>query len=753
MKCLTKYYMNKGENIANEAIEWLKHADLNVYLISYIMISKHFNLDITICFIQFFANDSINMLEILKPLGFEECCFEEELTLFSHLTICHNMLHTLIIQNANVHIQKGTLSLDHTIHGANGIPKFPLEVMFSLIEPNSCNTMALVIEESDNDIEIKHSRALEVKLKGILSSSEERIVRKVHLIHPSANQCYHSFRFHRNPHYGVKVKHLQLIKWILSYWNITFEEYQSNIMIHSNPSLTICNDISYDWFPYEKFYAILKSNNKLKSRNISNLFVSYGYSAMYCGNNGEPKLTKYIDKFHDKGEKLLPIVLPVLIHLSSELRKYYGHVAPDFYRNQSYAQQMGSNFNYSMIGSNIYEGFDLSIIYSPTILTPHCDVMNDWRPGYDYLSVIKTTFIDQSENKTVTLSLICYTRKAIGDYLKRQRCSMDTVIGLPPYFKGMDTNTSGNKTNSTRKRRVKEMQRLEKEMELALNIKINDETCNMPNLCNAMYLNMGGYPKNMITEALLQKFYHAYNHRKKRFIAPPYLQPFNQYWVKIETFNESFKLLSHQILKFLVIMEGRKGHYKCITGTNMWRIYLHESKFNKCPEFAKFNDKLRQNSIEYFIENGWEKKGILANTIKIFGIFTLGKTEEIQNVHTDHPFVNEHQVKMSETKYAWTAHMPITTEGMWITVWFAPGLGNTFQVKFGDILYLRSDVVYALGTPMTEDADGERKHYHLQYYLPTNDQPICPCTFNTKDRDNVTNLSQIYYLPKRKIEG
>ena len=35
MKCLTKYYMNKGENIANEAIEWLKHADLNVYLISY----------------------------------------------------------------------------------------------------------------------------------------------------------------------------------------------------------------------------------------------------------------------------------------------------------------------------------------------------------------------------------------------------------------------------------------------------------------------------------------------------------------------------------------------------------------------------------------------------------------------------------------------------------------------------------------------------------------------------------------------
>ncbi len=38
--------------------------------------------------------------------------------------------------------------------------------------------MVLVIEESDNEVDIKHGNALEVKLKGILSFSEEKLVQK-----------------------------------------------------------------------------------------------------------------------------------------------------------------------------------------------------------------------------------------------------------------------------------------------------------------------------------------------------------------------------------------------------------------------------------------------------------------------------------------------------------------------------------------------------------------------------------------------
>jgi hypothetical protein len=76
---------------------------------------------------------------------------------------------------------------------------------------------------------------------------------------------------------------------------------------------------------------------------------------------------------------------------------------------------MGSNFSYSMNDFNVYEGFDVSFVYSKNVIQPHCDVMNDWRDGYNYLSVMKSTIYDHELNETVTISVICYTRKAIGD--------------------------------------------------------------------------------------------------------------------------------------------------------------------------------------------------------------------------------------------------------------------------------------------------------------------------------------------------
>jgi hypothetical protein len=43
--------------------------------------------------------------------------------------------------------------------------------------------------------------------------------------------------------------------------------------------------------------------------------------------------------------------------------------------------------------------------------------MNDWRDGYNFLSVMKSTIYNEELGETVTISIICYTRKAIGDWL------------------------------------------------------------------------------------------------------------------------------------------------------------------------------------------------------------------------------------------------------------------------------------------------------------------------------------------------
>ncbi len=133
--------------------------------------------------------------------------------------------------------------------------------------------------------------------------------------------------------------------------------------------------------------------------------------------SGEPLLTKAIEYVTRKKQKILPLVLPVICNRSRDLKAYYPNIAPDNIQNTAYAQRMGSNFHYSLEGINYFEGFDVSIMYEGDVIDPHCDVMNDWREGYDYLSVVKSTFLDDELDKYVTVSVICYSRKAIGDYM------------------------------------------------------------------------------------------------------------------------------------------------------------------------------------------------------------------------------------------------------------------------------------------------------------------------------------------------
>ncbi len=44
---------------------------------------------------------------------------------------------------------------------------------------------------------------------------------------------------------------------------------------------------------------------------------------MYCGKNGEPLLTKAIERNAGKKEKLLPRIVPILWYLSKDIKLHY----------------------------------------------------------------------------------------------------------------------------------------------------------------------------------------------------------------------------------------------------------------------------------------------------------------------------------------------------------------------------------------------------------------------------------------------
>ncbi len=246
----------------------------------------------------------------------------------------------------------------------------------------------------------------------------------VHIIHPSKRQIYHSFDFHRNPHYGVQMNKLPLFKCFLKSLQINFKDYESNTLVHRNRFITIQNNIANNIIPFENIMNLIQIS-KLNTRQLQNNFISYGYSGRNRKRGGPPVLTKSIKDHGTATQHLLPLLLNTLTTLSVDLISTYGHrVAPNDNRSNIFSRKMGSNFGYDVNALNVFEGMDCSIFHHGknecNMLYQHCDVMNDWRRGYNYVSVAKCLFRENTTMNFVTLSVICYTRKLIGDFLSRK---------------------------------------------------------------------------------------------------------------------------------------------------------------------------------------------------------------------------------------------------------------------------------------------------------------------------------------------
>ena len=417
--CNYSYILFHIDNVSLHKWDQIMDKVTNQYLttpyVKYVLLCKKRKTNEVIGLIGYTTNSPCHAVEELQCiLSVSTIKIWKECNYFRHLSNFHNVLHSIATYKAR-------FIYEHHVQGERNCGR-SRDVTLSCSEINDifhCDItnpeMILIIEERMKNIPRQFRQSCAVKKdKSILSLLTRQQLEMVHIVHPAAMQCYHSFDFHHNPHYGIRKELLPMLKWILQIYDVQHKEYCGNIPFHSNNFITIYNNsIKYN-FPAEEIYRIMKAM-KLKNRNISNYFLSYGYSSEYRSITGEPLLTVSIRNKKVKSECILPYILPILCFLSHNILKHYPQVAPNSIRQLKYAQKMGSNFTYSMNDVNIYEGFDVSFVYSKNVIQPHCDVMNDWRDGYNYLSVMKSTIYDHELNETVTISVICYTRKAIGD--------------------------------------------------------------------------------------------------------------------------------------------------------------------------------------------------------------------------------------------------------------------------------------------------------------------------------------------------
>ena len=282
---------------------------------------------------------------------------------------------------------------------------------------------ALVIEEYKNEIKYPFIKwCCSAKEDGILSPRRLRNIEKIHIIHPNRTQTYHTFGLERNTHYSIKVKNLECFKWICNAIGLRVMEYLPSIEICNSGNLCVVNSDTTE-IPFKQIYESMKQIKKLGGlRNRNDVWlVSYGFSGrarQYIG--GPPCLTKGIGGHTGNNNILVKLALPILEILTEKILFHFREkICVDEIRNALFAERIGENFELRTHKFNLFEGLDFAITsgLGDNILAPHCDVMNDWRPGHNFCSVAKSIVFDEDNQRSVQVVFIAYTRKDIGDYL------------------------------------------------------------------------------------------------------------------------------------------------------------------------------------------------------------------------------------------------------------------------------------------------------------------------------------------------
>jgi hypothetical protein len=335
-----------------------------------------------------------------------------------------------VTANSNTLFEKGTLinAVQHFVYQKilyNG----PIHNTIHLCsifhrDTPSYHTTAIIIEECSDSIRYPFLHwCINAKHCGVLHPARLPYIANIHIIYPKKEQTYHTFGLERNTHYSITIQNIDLFKWIVNALGKNVIEHFADCDYTESENVCVINDESKNRYPFEDIYEAMKSLKKtriLKNRNNAWL-VSYGYSGRvreYAG--GPPQLTNTIAGKSGNNLSLLQLALPILQKLSEEILIYFGNrIFVHEERNLVYAQTLGENFNLTIDGLNLFEGLDFAITsgVSNNLLSPHCDVMNDWRPGCNFCSVAKGIVTDNETNRDMQIVIIAYTRKDVGDYI------------------------------------------------------------------------------------------------------------------------------------------------------------------------------------------------------------------------------------------------------------------------------------------------------------------------------------------------
>jgi hypothetical protein len=297
----------------------------------------------------------------------------------------------------------------------------------------------------------------------------------------------------------------------------------------------------------------------------------------------------------------------------------------------------------------------------------------------------------------------------------------------------------------------------EEKMAMAMVFKLNARNTSYDDQNNTQWLLQAGFTEQEITAELRNRFKKSFSYKFRKFINPTTIpeedQPWHKHWIK--------KLkLTPDLLKFLPETEKLFPTSKEDAAYHLFeRIGRTSIKQRKLQgDNGRLRDSKAINQIYKTFNNFFKVSGIprdlgvdLDYTI-IHLLFTDDDTSiNFQDPHTDYPYHITRRNLIDRFRLSWTAHLPITPDGSWITMWFGPGVGYTLHIPFGTALLLRSDVIHGGGVPHIDIQTTSKQFRRVHFYLATQDQAATPGLIYELNYDNETRLLDTCYQAKRSF--
>ena len=183
------------------------------------------------------------------------------------------------------------------------------------------------------------------------------------------------------------------------------------------------------------------------------------------------------------------------------------------------------------------------------------------------------------------------------------------------------------------------------------------------------------------------------------------------------------------------VEKGKGNDFGNIANTNL-KQWIIEQDFYRLFGETTYNDQSKafKDNLELFVrDNALMGMGIKFDEIDMSLIFTASDEIVHQTPHFDYEPVALTQKEITDKEqFAWIMLLPLSSAGCWVTVWTGPGVGTNMKIKFGECLFLRSDVVHAGGRREIEK-ESDTKFIRLHCYLPT--------VFQKPNRDSIYTLN------------